>query len=654
MTSQLGDSGSILERVVSREGALEGPDPNNVRYFGATSIYHLSSTTGASDFCRSKSQSNSSASVPWADIPPENDPSNEPEALVLYLIDLFCAWQASHLQIIHRDQFLEEKKLYDNDKFRRRYQFFSPSLLYAIMAIASLVSLDRGTRYHSTVPGQFPGSVYLNKAKKLFELEMDDPAITTVQTALLIGSHYGAVGFQSPGWTYSGIALRMAVELGLHISCDAAVIHGQVSHEVANLRKVVFWGCYVQDKLWSAYCGRPSFIMDWDITVSRPEKPPCTEGTTDKAAIQAAVHWNIVFLTIKNSQILSELYSQKYSGNQRQLGASAASIHGDLLKWHDELSTALKWPNESGSPVSPHVLLMHMHFYFTLCLLHRPFIDFGQDVASTNQLEGGPPSPVTICSLAATNITKLSRDYSLYFNLRQIPSPAIHFIFIAATIHLINHRVAGDGSHEPLFQGCLSSLADIGQSYPNGKKAVSVLQELAGKLRPSGGLGDSNVHSQVNSRAHRRASEARSLPLTARIVLNAENTNTSGHGVPSTSAYDSAQTRQDNMRSGLGNIDSLDWATDLGNFDWSNLSSPIALPPDLDNIDLNLCRRTSPHLYATSNAFPMDLWPAVPTPSIENTETFASGTNDVMDAETGGDSSLTFLGRYYGTAFGLG
>lgn len=645
--SQLENSSIIFEKVVSREGGLEGQSPDNIKYYGPTSIYRLSRICNRRDRYLEGS--------PWADIAPDNDPSNEPEALVTYLLDLFCTWQSPHLQIFRRDLFLEDKKLYDHDTPRRRYEFFSPSLLYAIMGLASLVSTDRGARYHSTKPGCPPGRIYLDKAKKLFDMELGNPSTTTVQTALLIGSYYGAIGHQSLGWTHSGIALRMAVELGLQISCDTAVIQGQLSYEVAESRKVVFWGCYVQDKLWSAYCGRPSFIMDWDITVSQPQRPSNLEAqASDKDVVQAEVQWNIVLLTIQCSRILSELYSQKHKGNDQNLSAAASSIHESLLKWHGNLPETLTWPNETGLLVSPNVLLIHMQFYFTLLLLHRPFIDFSQGVAHDtshlNAINGAAPNPVSICSLAATNITKLARDYSLSYDLRHIPSPAIHFVFVAATIHLINHQVAGNESHELLFQGCLSSLAEMGHSYPTGQTAVLVLQDLLRQLQPgqstsissqSGALDSQGLpssitrvggdHVQVGSRI---AQQSISSPTTSGLQSSGDQ---HGQGDPRVGNEPGA----------------LDWPLEL-NFDWSTLNSPISLPRELEDIDLSMFYKSFEPLSKETNTDDTNLRPSPFYPFPENSSNSIGGSGELFETQGAHESSTLFLSRYYGTAFGLG
>jgi hypothetical protein len=42
--------------------------------------------------------------------------------------------------------------------------------------------------------------------------------------------------------------MRMAVEIGLHLSCDRAIASNKFSIGMSEVRKLVFWGCYVQDK----------------------------------------------------------------------------------------------------------------------------------------------------------------------------------------------------------------------------------------------------------------------------------------------------------------------------------------------------------------------------------------------------------------------
>lgn len=82
----------------------------------------------------------------------------------------------------------------------------------------------------------------------------------------------------------------MALDLGLHRSCDHLVKQGRLSKSDAEIRAITFWGCAVFDRLvslhvifsicksvtnviyrgWSAYMGRPTSLPVHDIKVPLP------------------------------------------------------------------------------------------------------------------------------------------------------------------------------------------------------------------------------------------------------------------------------------------------------------------------------------------------------------------------------------------------
>lgn len=97
--------------------------------------------------------------------------------------------------------------------------------------------------------------------------------------------------------------------------------------------------------------------MDWNITVALPlgETPA---RATDSHDVLGAVHRQILLLTRKCSKILTELYSRKNEYEPENLRKAASKIHAELLTWHNDLPETLKWPNDDGTPTSPHVLVM--------------------------------------------------------------------------------------------------------------------------------------------------------------------------------------------------------------------------------------------------------------------------------------------------------
>lgn len=576
------DANNIIHKVISHEQCLNVERDDGHAYFGSTSIYHLSNPPEKNHFDKASTNTDSELANP------DLDCCLEPEPIVSHLLNLFWTWQSSHVQVVPRMQFLAHKELYylqaQAARSRHRYQFFSPCLLFAIMSLAVMISPHRGVRHHSKDVDGIAGDVYFGKAKRLFEQEIGHPCITTVQAALILGSRYGALGNHSLGWTYSGIALRMAVELGLHLKYKPVPSHDDCPDlkDLIKARSKVFWGCYVQDKLWSAYCGRPSILDDRNITLPLPDGSLLSkENLNQSEAILMKVHREIVRLTIHLSNILNKLYFPPHDGSGSDVHTTAVELHSELLQWHSQLPESLNWPNDSGSPSSGQVLLMHMQFSFALLLLHRPFINYNKFINT-----GSDPCIIDttpICTLAATNIAKLARDYSLFYDIRKITSPAIHFIFIASTVHLINYQLTKQDVHQTWFEGCVSSLEDISKSYPAGAKAVSVLQDLFRQFEASERLDRQRGLSKSAENACSRVERSHSEP---NLPDSHSSTVRSLNGLESTGFQHPKAPVQPLTRELDGLSATTNHGIGFGQFDWSGCNSPINPPPTLCDIDM--------------------------------------------------------------------
>ncbi|KAF2788468.1 hypothetical protein K505DRAFT_378882 [Melanomma pulvis-pyrius CBS 109.77] len=557
-------SSTIVDEVTAREGDLKGQDAKRLHFFGATSMFYH----GARDATRQSSEEAvddiRSRRLSVAEI--ETDV--EPEPIVTHLMNLFFDWQASQLNVVDRETFLMHRRFYEDSEDFEDRTFYSPALLYAIISLASLISPDRGVRKYSSTSGGTPGDMFLRKAKALLDMEVGNPAVTTVQAALIVGSWYGAVGQTSLGWTYSGISFRLCYELGLHIDCSKVVKKGQIASEVAEHRKRVFWGCYTQDKLWSAYCGRPSVFMDWDISVGTPEWPSSITDRVSHYDISKQLREGNIYLAKRCSETLLSLYSQRHNSKPNELLEFATRIHKHLYRWHDQLPAELGWPRQVGaeSP-SPGTLLLHMQFYFTLILIHRPLIHMSAAQQAVANFNSGTTDSATVCTLAATNIAKLVRDYQQFYCLRRISSPAIHFTFIAATIHTVDFRLFKTERSKFLLQGCVSALTDMGESYPIGRKAVCILQDLIERWNPR------NDTQRQEKNTLQSSGDGGLLGPGFRL-------NSRSGTVKSGKAVD--VNRFQHGATGVSHAEPNDSVRTLEPFDWSEYNSPIELPPIFD------------------------------------------------------------------------
>jgi hypothetical protein len=81
------------------------------------------------------------------------------------------------------------------------------------------------------------------------------------------------------GWLYSGMAFRMAFDMGIHLPSDKLqAFVKSLSTEDIEIRKRLFWSCYTWDKTISIYLGRmPNFLPDTDgVPLNFSKHPPLT------------------------------------------------------------------------------------------------------------------------------------------------------------------------------------------------------------------------------------------------------------------------------------------------------------------------------------------------------------------------------------------
>lgn len=103
---------------------------------------------------------------------------------------------------------------------------------------------------------------FRERVRELLGEAMDQSRITTIQALLQMTNSLFALGDeQSAAWLYSGLAFRMVIDLGLHI--DATLMPGvrTLTDEDLEIRRRVFWGAFVIDKIQSLYQGRPATLQ---------------------------------------------------------------------------------------------------------------------------------------------------------------------------------------------------------------------------------------------------------------------------------------------------------------------------------------------------------------------------------------------------------
>jgi len=117
------------------------------------------------------------------------------------------------------------------------------------------------------------GDQYFSVAKTLLDSTYASSMPSTVQSLLLLGYRELGIGAMAQAWVYTGMAVRMAQDLGMHRAAD-----GWARADVGRLfgprelqeRRRIWWGCVVLDGYVSTYIGRPLAIFERDYDTLLP------------------------------------------------------------------------------------------------------------------------------------------------------------------------------------------------------------------------------------------------------------------------------------------------------------------------------------------------------------------------------------------------
>lgn len=86
--------------------------------------------------------------------------------------------------------------------------------------------------------------------------EFDNATIPTIQALLLLAGHQQG-SRNSISWLYSGLAIRLAQDMGLHR--DSA--KWNLDDRQSEIRRRVWWACFLVDRFTSAALGRVCIII---------------------------------------------------------------------------------------------------------------------------------------------------------------------------------------------------------------------------------------------------------------------------------------------------------------------------------------------------------------------------------------------------------
>jgi hypothetical protein len=376
-----------------------------------------------------------------------------PAELTLHLLDLHWSRQHHTFLLTYRPAFMRE--------LEHGGPYCSDLLLFTILACASKFS---------EMPDPETGQRFFTRCDDLLLRQglLIQSSIPTVIALVMLGSTFIARGMTSKGWLYTGYAMRMIYDLGLHTESHLEV--NKYNVEEIEIRRRVFWGAFVCEKLQSLYLGRPPTIRLQDVDVSQdfldtfeelepwePYDHSMPPGLRPMSSILPSAYSVTVFQHLcQLSQIMTKIIDKVYG-----VGATVSSTRHEIRPLDDTLTgwcsslphhlTYEPWAKSSSdSPdiVAPNRIILLTTYHSLVVLLHRPFI------TATSPNENGDSSTIGTpafawkrCTAAARHITSLVLSYQSIYPLRKSSYLLSYAVYVACTIHVLNTAslaVSGD------------------------------------------------------------------------------------------------------------------------------------------------------------------------------------------------------------------
>ncbi|KAH8704981.1 putative fungal-specific transcription factor [Talaromyces proteolyticus] len=506
----------VIEQLSSRIGTLKLASDGHLRYYGPTSNLNLVDVVATSD----KRPGPDARSVRHDGQELLNHlriGQHVEQSLEDHLIQLYFTWQNPSLYVVDWEMFASARAKWRNDLDDT--PFFSEVLTNAMCALGAAFE----ARYHPTFI-TFPKSLsefFADRAKALLEIELDCPCVATVQALVILSSHEAASNRDARGWLYSGMSMRLAFDLGLHLDMTPYVKKGKMTPLEAEVRKVAFWGSYVADHFWGFYLGRPFRMNAGDISVCKPASAiDRTREETWHAYGMGDSHLPALTTGLRSP---SELITRQFANLWEMITPVGHILYGchdidrhdlqrityqvteDLFAWKSNLPSSLQIDlDHDTGPILPHLLMLHMQYHQILIFFHRPWVSKSY-IQPQNPKQGpGYQHARRTCIESATSIARLLRLYEKYYTFRRINNQVVAIIFTAALILIfvtisMSSQTAGRFRLDDQWQQidmvahlnvCFRALDELGQSFENAKRTrdflVSLQRRWQNHMRRSG------------------------------------------------------------------------------------------------------------------------------------------------------------------------
>ncbi|KAK9711689.1 hypothetical protein K7432_007662 [Basidiobolus ranarum] len=346
------------------------------------------------------------------------------------LVDIYFTSINPIFTLLHKAEFLV--RLNQNEKEKPYF------LLNAMFSLSSaMASLNSTWRLEN-----LDAEVYFRRSRTLLSQVWDKSTMENAQGLVLLSIYSHLIQDFKKSWIYSGIAIRMVEDLGLHR--DPNIWNSKLTPNEMESRKRVWWVCYIIDRFSSVCVGRPVSIYYQQFDTPLPRLDEEDISSLNQVSLHSGMSLRVFVEVIKLHELIGHVWSTIHIARATQ---KLNKIHYALIMWLDSLPLGLAYvPAEyfaGNLPKNPAIIYAHVWYHSALILLHRPFISKPESFTSMQA------SSSQICIDAANSITAIISackdhpDFSHIILLLLFPTYAASAIhFLQATSHKVDIKTS--------------------------------------------------------------------------------------------------------------------------------------------------------------------------------------------------------------------
>ncbi|PQK08989.1 hypothetical protein BB8028_0001g10600 [Beauveria bassiana] len=429
------------------------------------------------------SSSSSSPPPPPPPPPPNQLESSSPTwscvtdnvVLTHHLLALYFCWEYPSFAPLSKEHFLY-------DFSHRRHRYCSPMLVNALLALGC----------HLSERPNLHGDAFFAESQRLFLASASAPGnrshqfLPTIQALVIMSLREARCGRAVQSQHYAKLAIRLAIEMGLHI------VAAERDDEERVVLLKTFWGAFTLHQTWSLMtgtvpqCTRHIKLPPKPANNTDVETPPWIPYVDGNAHLLPFIQLSNVRSIYRCFGDLSELVHQSlyllFCPEETLTATTLLQNYHQYLDWYDQLPEALRL----GYNSTPAVLFTHLYYHFAILLLFRRFIKL--------RVIGSETLPWQVCSQSADAIQNLVMSYSKLYTLRRTASFLPYIMFTATTtliaiaaarLHLdlgesvLDAPAIADCRGREALRQNIESFIEIAPHHPFASQALFYLQRLA-------------------------------------------------------------------------------------------------------------------------------------------------------------------------------